>query len=184
MFKNKYKTILSEINSVLADVSEEQIESSTKEILAANKIVVHGAGRVGMAIRGFGMRLGHLGFSAHTLGDSTVPGIKDGDLLVVASGSGETKTVAEIAELAHKNRARLLVFTSRVDSRIARVADCVVRVPAPSKHASGTGVTSVQPMTTLNEQCLAIAFDSIVLLLMEKTKQTADDMWMRHSNLE
>jgi D-arabinose 5-phosphate isomerase GutQ len=32
------------------------------KFLKANKIVVCGAGRVGMAVRGFGMRLGHLGF--------------------------------------------------------------------------------------------------------------------------
>jgi D-arabinose 5-phosphate isomerase GutQ len=39
-------------------------------------------------------------------------------------------------------------------------------------------------MTTLNEQCLGIFFDAVVLLLMEKMNETHDTMWARHSNLE
>ena len=59
--------------------AESEIQNLIKEISKAKKIVVCGAGRVGMATRGFGMRLGHLGLKAYTLGDSTVPSIEKGE---------------------------------------------------------------------------------------------------------
>jgi hypothetical protein len=39
-------------------------------------------------------------------------------------------------------------------------------------------------MTTLNEQCLWLFFDAMVLEIMQKTWETHDTMWARHSNLE
>jgi D-arabinose 5-phosphate isomerase GutQ len=39
-------------------------------------------------------------------------------------------------------------------------------------------------MTTLNEQCLGIFFDALVLQLMKKMGETHVTMLERHSNLE
>jgi 6-phospho-3-hexuloisomerase len=67
---------------------------------------------------------------------------------------------------------------------MGQIADIVVTMKAPSKVSSIDGLKSIQPMTTLNEQCLQLLFDAIVLVLMNKMNQTHDDMWARHSNLE
>src|SRR5690242_7825712 len=91
VFQYHVETILAEIQAVLAPVDEAQVESLVGALLGARRIVVYGAGRVGMACRGFAMRLGHLGLAAYTLGDSTVPAIGPGDLLLLCSGSGETQ---------------------------------------------------------------------------------------------
>ena len=184
MYKEYYTKVLEEINFVLSNVNENEVLSLVEQIIKAKIIVVHGAGRVGMAIRGFGMRLGHLGYNAYSLGDSTVPGIEENDLLIVASGSGETQTVYDIAALGKKNGSHLALITGNKDSRMGKIADTVVVMKAPSKTKAVEGFTSIQPMTTLNEQSLGILFDSIVLILMEKTKETHDTMWARHSNLE
>ena len=182
--KKKIKTILEEIESVLSKIEETQVDLMIEEILKANKIVVCGAGRVGMAIRGFGMRLGHLGINAYTLGDSTVPGISDKDLLIVASGSGETQTIFDLVSIAAKNKCRIVAVTGNSDSRIAKLSNSIVKITAPSKTKSVEGFTSIQPMTTLNEQCLGLFFDAVCLKLMEKMGETHDTMWARHSNLE
>ena len=39
-------------------------------------------------------------------------------------------------------------------------------------------------MTTLNEQSLGIFFDAVCLKIMDRTGETHDSMWARHSNLE
>lgn len=184
MYKNNIKTILSEITNVLEKVEESQIDDFIHEIISANKIVVCGAGRVGYAIRGFGMRLGHLGYKAYTLGDSVVPSIETGDLLIVASGSGETQTIYDIAAIGKRNNAKIAVITGNPDSRIGELADCMITMKAPSKTSAVQGVKSIQPMSTLNEQCLQLLFDAIVLEIMDKTNQTSEDLWSRHSNLE
>lgn len=182
--KEKIKSILAEIELVLLKIDEQQVEIFTDEILAAKRIVVCGAGRVGMAIRGFGMRLGHLGLQAYTLGDSAVPGIGEGDLLIVASGSGETQTIYDLVAIASKNKSKIAAVTGNADSRIAKLADTLVIITAPSKTKAVDNFQSVQPMTTLNEQCLGLFFDATTLKLMDKMGETHDTMWARHSNLE
>jgi len=184
MFGKLYPQVLKEINSVLSLVQEDQINELIADIINAKTIVVCGAGRVGMAIRGFGMRLGHLGFQAYTIGDSTVPHIGAGDLLLLASGSGETQTIYDIAEIGKKDGARIALVTGHPESRIGRLAHTCVSLKAPSKKSTNPENSSIQPMTTLNEQCLQLFFDCVVLLLMERTKQQAKDLWNRHSSLE
>lgn len=184
MIQENIERILNEIKSVLNRVDQAQVDLFVNEIQKAKKIVVCGAGRVGMATRGFGMRLGHLGLNAWTLGDSTVPSIGAGDLLVVSSGSGETQTIYDLVEIAKKNGACIALITGNTDSRMAKLADAIIQIKAPSKTKQVEGFASVQPMTTLNEQCLGLFFDAVVLEIMEKTGQTHDDMWARHSNLE
>ena len=182
--KNKLKIILEEVSTVLNKVEDFQVEEMISEILNSNKIVVCGAGRVGMAIRGFGMRLGHLGFTAFTLGDSTVPGIANGDLLIVASGSGETQTIFDLVSIAKVNNVRIVVVTGNPESRIGKLAHVIVKLEAPSKTKKVDNFTSNQPMTSLNEQCLGIFFDAVVLQIMDKIGENHDSMWNRHSNLE
>lgn len=182
--KSKIQSILEEIQIVLSKVNDSEVDNLISEILNAKRIVVCGAGRVGMAIRGFGMRLGHLGFNAYTLGDSTVPGIAETDLLIVASGSGETQTIFDLVAIASKNKCRIAAITGNPDSRIGILANTVVKITAPSKTKAVEGFVSIQPMTTLNEQSLGIFFDAVCLKIMDKTRETHDSMWARHSNLE
>lgn len=176
--------ILSEISWVLGKVNQKEVEQFLHEISHAKTIVTCGAGRVGMAVRGFAMRLGHLGKHTYMLGDATVPSIGQGDLFLVASGSGETQSIYDMVEIAHANGARIALVTGNPNSRMGRIAHAIVRLSAPSKTKQVEGFTSIQPMTTLNEQCLGILFDSMVLLLMSEMNETHDTMWERHSNLE
>jgi 6-phospho-3-hexuloisomerase len=175
---------LGEIESVLMHVDQESVMRMVKVLRKARRIVTIGAGRVGLATKGFAMRLGHLGFAAYALGDMGVPALgAAGDVVVVASGSGETPTIAVLAETSKESGATLILLTANPASRMGRIADVVVQIPAPNKATQGR-VSSRQPMTTLNEQCLQIFFDSLVLVLMQELGETAKSMHARHSNLE
>jgi 6-phospho-3-hexuloisomerase len=191
-------SILEEIKQTLSTTDEEQVQEMITEILKANKIVTLGAGRVGMACRGFAMRLGHLGLNAYQIGDATVPHIGKGDLLLVSSGSGETQTIVDMTQIAKTNEATIVLVTNNKESRIGRLADKVVEIhpifEAKLQSMSGTGsertmiavkqTTSKQPMSTLNEQSLTIFYDAVVLEMMSQMNETADTMKARHSNLE
>ncbi len=184
MVTKKVESILSEVEQVLSLVSDEQVARLIDAILSAKKIVVCGAGRVGMATRGFGMRLGHFGLQAFTLGDSTVPSIGSGDLFLVSSGSGETQTIYDLVVIAKKNGAQVALVTGNPESRMGKLADLIVEIKAPSKTKSVDNLISIQPMTSLNEQCLGIFYDAVVLEIMDRTGENHDTMWARHSNLE
>jgi len=181
---DRHHRILREIGIVLDGVDSSEVDALCDEIVGARRIVVLGAGRMGMACRGFAMRLAHLGCDAHALGDATVPSIAVGDLLLIASGSGETASIKLLAETAVRNGSNVAVVTARRESSIAKLAKTVVIIPAPTKAANEALVVSTQPLTTLNEQCAQIFFDSVVLQLMVRLGETSDSMWARHSNLE
>lgn len=182
--KDFLRTILSEINNTLSQVDEVAFEQFVGHVNMHKpaKIVCIGAGRVGYAIRGFCMRLGHMGYNAWFIGDTTVPHIGPDDLLIVASGSGQTKTILDLTTIAVRNRAKVICVTRHPKSGIGNISDFVLELPAVPY--SSTFKDSKQPMTTLNEQCLGILFDAMVLRLMEKENETNSSMLDRHSNLE
>lgn len=174
--------IIDEIKSVLIDEEIKNIPEAIAEIRAAKTIVTCGAGRVGYAIRGFCMRLGHLGLNAYHIGDTTVPRLKEGDLFLVASGSGETQTILDLTKIAKENKSRIVCFTNKIQSSIAKLSDVTIEIKAQSKIDNLA--SSVQPMTTLNEQCLGMLFDAIVLEIMDNLGIDSKAMHNRHSNLE
>ena len=182
--KNYTEEILKEISTVLNKINLEEVKELIYLIQNSNTIVTCGAGKVGMAIRGFSMRLGHFGYKSFHIGDTTLPSIGEGDLFIVASGSGETQTIYDLTKIAKSNKAKVFAITSNLQSRIGSLADASIALNAPSKTKAVEGFSSIQPMTTLNEQCLTILFDSIVLNIMDATGETHDTMWNRHSNLE
>lgn len=184
MIKNKTNLIIKEIQHVLDKINEKQVTNLVNAILKAKKIVVVGAGRMGIASKAFAMRLSHMKFNSFTLGDSNVPNIGKGDLLLVSSGSGETQTIYDLVQIARLHNSRIALITTNADSRMAKLSNLIVEVHAPSKLRQIRSFKSRQPMTTLNEQVLWIFFDALTLLLMEKKGYDSDEMWKNHSILE
>lgn len=176
--------VLAEIKAVLDSVDERGVHQLVEAITEANHIVAYGAGRMGIISSAFAMRLAQLGLRGHLLTEPTTPGIGAGDLVLLSSGSGETQTVYDVAVLAKKRGARIALITARPDSRIGRLADVIVQFSVPTKGETTGALESIQPMTTVAEQSLLILLDIVVLLLMQATHQTSEDLWRRHRNLE
>ena len=75
-------------------------------ILGARRIALYGAGREGLAIKGFAMRLFHMGRDAHVVGDMTTPPVGKGDLLMASAGPGCFSTVMALLGVAREAGAR------------------------------------------------------------------------------
>ncbi len=183
MVRELSRSVLKEISSVFGCSDFENCDSLIESLLSAEKIVVLGAGRMGYAAKGFSMRLKQLGLNSYTLGDSNLPRIKENDLLIIGSGSGETKSILLLAEITKKNKGKIALITGNPDSSIGKLADITIKLDVPSKNKPHA-LNTVQPMTTLAEQCLGIFFDCIVIKIMQKTGETSESMWKRHSCLE
>lgn len=69
----KYQRILDEIHHSLSNSNFASSDRFIEVILNSQTIIVYGAGRVGLAMRGFAKRLRHLGLNSFYLEDSTVP---------------------------------------------------------------------------------------------------------------
>ena len=182
-FQDSARTILSELDALLSQVSEEEVERAITLIEGADKIFFHALGRAGFAGKSFVMRLMHMGREVYVLGETNTPNFGPDDLLVICSGSGATKQFVDIAEKAHALGGKVLVFTGTPGSPLASMAEGTITLKAPSKHQQDSAFTSVQPMASLFEQGILIAGDAIVLTMMERSSSN-EKMFSRHSNLE
>jgi len=182
---NNWPTVADELNRTLSAVDPAEVEALVEAILSAKRIFAAGAGRSGLAIRGFAMRLAHLGLSAFVVGETTTPSYAAGDLLVIGSGSGGTGSLVAMATKARKIGGTVALITVLADSPIGRLADLTTTIPAVTpKSDAETSATSIQPMGALFEQSLFILFDLVVLRLMERLGLDSAAMFERHANLE
>jgi 6-phospho-3-hexuloisomerase len=69
---------LQELRSFLAYLSSDDAEPLLHEFVTAKRIALYGAGREGLMIRAFTMRLFHLGLYAHVVGYMTTPPLGTG----------------------------------------------------------------------------------------------------------
>lgn len=176
--------ILKELNQVPNLVHNEESEQLITALLSADKVFVAGAGRSGFMIRAFAMRLMHMGLLAYAVGDTVTPGLGEGDLLLIGSGSGETKSLTSMAERAKKLGASVVLLTTSPGSTIGRLADTVVKLPGAPKDPAQGDYRTIQPMGSLFEQTLLLYGDAIVLRTMELRGLTAEAMFGNHANLE
>jgi 6-phospho-3-hexuloisomerase len=184
--KNVTKTVVDEIARTLGKITPETLTSAAELITKATTVFVAGAGRSALGIRGFAMRLMHMGKNAHVVGDVTTPGISAGDLLVVGSGSGRTASLLAMAQKAKKIGAKIMLVTIDPESPIGRLGHSVIEIGAPSPKAADaqSHAQSIQPMGSLFEQSLFVLLDCLVLLLMKRQNLTSEQMFTRHANLE
>lgn len=172
-----------EIAGTAAKIDAEQLTGLAGELGGAGRVFVAGAGRSGLVLRMAAMRLMHLGLTVHIAGDTTTPAISAGDLLVVASGSGTTSGVVKSAETAAKAGARIAAFTTNAQSPLAGLADTVILIPAAQKTDHGSAVTR-QYSGSLFEQVLFLATEAVFQSVWENTDAPAEELWLRHANLE
>ena len=177
-------TILAEISEVLEISNYDDVENFTSKITSANRIVVYGAGRVGLIIKTFAMRLNHLNLKCNFLGEVSLPKTSTGDLLIIGSGSGTTKSVVSIAEIASSQGLDIISITSNIESRIAELSSSLIHLKCETKYSKFDKRRSIQPMTTLFEQSLLIFIDGLVLKLMADLNEDHNSMLRRHNVIE
>jgi len=169
------------------------------EILNAKRIYLAGAGRSGLVARAFAQRLMHLGFESYVIGETITPAFGPEDVLVAFSGSGETRSVVDACETAREIGGKICLVTSTADSRIGRMADCVVEIgnnqlkdadiphdfeirQLTGQYRSVSG--SFAPLGTLFETVALVFSDAIVSALMEVRHCTAEDLRSRLANVQ
>jgi 6-phospho-3-hexuloisomerase len=178
------KQALSEIGAVFESVRPETARLMCDTIMAARRIATYGVGREGLMMKALCMRLMHLGFDAHVVGDMTTPHLGEGDLLIVSAGPGEFSTVLALMGVAKRDGARTMCITAQPSGRAPAQADVVIHLPAQTMANDTGGNASLLPMGSLYEAVQLVFFDLISIMLRELTGQTPEQMRARHTNLE
>lgn len=178
------KGALADLHDVIERLPDNAMDGLIEAIVAARRIALYGCGREGLQLRGFCMRLFHLGRDVHMVGDMTTPPLGAGDLLIVSAGPGALPSAECFMQVAKDAGARTLLVTAQPQGRAARQADIVTVIPAQTMADDQGGRVSVLPMGSLFETAQMIVFELVILRLRERLGETAETMRARHTNLE
>jgi len=194
--KSAMKVIAANVQAIADEIDYSEVKTLVTDILAAQqnhkRLFVMGAGRSGLVVKGFAMRLMHLGFNVYVVGETVTPAVETDDLLIVISGSGETKSINEMSALAKAKGTRLVAVTSNSDSTLGTISDAIVVVKGRTK-ASGMDFMERQvvgshisfaPLGTMFEISTMVFLDGIIAALMEITKKSEEDLKKKHATLE
>ena len=175
-----------ELLQCFENLDESQLQKLENCILKANRIFVAGAGRSLLMIRGFAMRLMHMGYTAYVVGETVTPAIQPGDLLLIASGSGSTATLTVMAEKCKQIGAELALITTAPHSPIGCLADCIVHVRAATTKVTESTAKSIQPGSNTFEQSVLLIADAIIVDITKDANldETNIKLMLRHANLE
>ena len=177
--------VLNELHHTLSKIDIQKANEFLELVDQAQEVFCAGAGRSGFQVKGFAMRLMHMGISSYVVGETCTPNIRENGLLVICSGSGETKSLVNHANKAKEVGAKIALITINPESTIAKLADVVVEISAPSPKSAKQGdIKSIQPMGSLFEQSEGIFMDISIMMLMEKRNLDSDTMFGRHANME
>ncbi len=175
--------LLDELQSALARVDDDELRRLSQALASAGRVVLFGLGREGLAMRGFCMRLMHLGLDAHMAGDVTARPVGPDDLVLVSSGPGNLLLARSMLELANRAGSRTVLITAQPDGPDARLATDILVIPAQTM-ADDRGSSSILPMGTALELTMSLVVELIVIDLQGLLGVTLDDMRARHFNLE
>ncbi|QAV71156.1 SIS domain-containing protein [Salinibacterium sp. UTAS2018] len=171
------------MGTAIVDDSAPAVDSAIALMSSANRVFVLGAGRSGLALRMFAMRLMHLGLTVHVVGEVTTPAIAAGDVLFTASGSGTTAGVVRSATTAVTEGAQVVAVTTDPTSALATIATVSITIPAAQKQDHAATLTA-QYSGGLFEQAVLLLGDSMFHVMWKNSGATAEELWPRHANLE
>ncbi len=185
--------IAEHIKKVAARLDTASVLSLVNCIIGSKKIFLMGAGRSGLAARAFAMRLMHMGYYVHVVGETTAPAVQPDDLVIAVSGSGETTSIANLGIISKKLGSKLVTITSNKDSTLGKISDVVVIIPGRPKEDIDyedyqerrmIGYTQLAPLGTVFEISALVFLDAVISELMVRTGASEAELKKRHTVFE
>jgi len=185
--------IAEHIKKVAARLDTASVLALVNCIIDSKKIFLMGAGRSGLAARAFAMRLMHMGYYVHVVGETTAPSVQPDDLVIAVSGSGETTSIANLGTISKKIGSKLATITSNKDSTLGKISDIVVIVPGRPKEDIDyedyqerrmIGYTQLAPLGTVFEISALVFLDAVISELMVRTGASEAELKKRHTVFE
>lgn len=175
-------TIIKELETSIKKIREKNVTDIIDKIKSHQRIFVYGTGRSGLMLKALAMRLMQIGLESYVVGETTTPSVGKGDLLIVASASGETGSVVMTTESAIKQGVDLIVISSDPESRLGKIQTPDIVIESATKFSNSEA--SIQPLGSLFEQMLLIVFDTVILEMSQEQEGSNADMAHRHASLE
>jgi 6-phospho-3-hexuloisomerase len=186
--------IMENINEVIKLLDREAIISILQKILGGERVFVMGAGRSGLVAKAFAMRLMHLGFTVYVVGETTTPAVHPQDVVIAISGSGETRSIADLGKIVKDIGSTLITVTSKKESTLGKISDIAMILPSKTKNDHDAGGSleknmrgdyrNLPPLGTAFEITSLVFLDSLIAQLIILTGATETELKLRHTNIE
>ncbi|MCW4038461.1 MAG: SIS domain-containing protein [Candidatus Bathyarchaeota archaeon] len=181
-----FKAIIQSLAKLQKEIDSSQLEEIIKVLVSAHssdrKVFVYGFGRSLLIGKAFSMRLMHLGFKSHVIGEVITPAVNAEDVFIVISRTLSNKAIPPAINIAKNCKARIVVITSK-DSPTLKKADNLLVVPDLKSNAVRTPSANT-PLGTLFEISTMVLLDCAVAELMHRMGITEEEMEARHANVE
>ena len=182
------------LTDVIDKLDLEAIKALLQKTIDSNHVFVMGAGRSGLVAKAFAMRLMQLGLTVYVVGETTTPAVLPQDVVIAISGSGETRTIADLGKLAKDIGSTLITITSKKDSTLCRISDIAVIIPRKTKNDPDEAgylerhmrddYKNMQPLGTSFEITSLVFLDSVVSQLIMLTGASEAKLESRRTNIE
>lgn len=172
--------IVDKLSSILEATDDSYDEKLTAMLDKANRIFLAGAGRSKLVGNFFAMRLVHSGYDVSVVGEIVTPSIKQGDLLIIISGSGETEQLVAFTKKAKDVGADIMLISARSNSTIGDLADAVFQIGTPEMYDKVKGT----PMGTVFELSTLLFLESTISHIIHEKGIPEEIMRERHANME
>jgi len=172
--------IVEKISSILEATNDAYDVKLTEMLDSAKRIFVSGAGRSKLVGNFFAMRLVHGGYDVSVVGEIVTPSIKQGDLLIIISGSGETEQLIAFTKSAKKIGANIVLISSKSESTIGDMADAVFQIGRSEQYGKVKGM----PMGTVFELSTLLFLEALISHIIHEKGIAEEIMRERHANLE
>jgi len=181
MFQRQNQELITEKISEILTATDESYDVKLTEMLdKAGRVFIAGAGRSKLVGNFFAMRLVHGGYDVSVVGEIVTPSIKNGDLLIVISGSGETEQLIAFTKKAKTIGANIILISAKSGSSIGELADAVFQIGTAELYGTVKGM----PMGTVFELSTLCFLEAIVSHMIWEKGIPEEVMKERHANLE
>ena len=172
--------IIEKISGILEATDDTYDVKLTQMLDNAKRIFIAGAGRSKLVGNFFAMRLVHGGYDVSVVGEIVTPSIKNGDLLIIISGSGETEQLIAFTKSAQKVGAKIVLISAKNDSTIGDMADAVFQIGRSDLYGKVLGM----PMGTVFELSTLLFLEATISHVIHEKGIPEEVMRERHANLE
>lgn len=174
------KLVINKISEILDATDLAYAEQMTAMFDDARRIFISGAGRSKLVGNFLGMRLMHSGYDVSMVGEIVTPSIKNGDLLIIISGSGETEQLVAFTNKAKSVGAKIVLICSKAESTIGKLSNRVIQVGKQELYQAVKGM----PMGTVFELSTLCFLEAVVSHLIWEKDIPEEKMRERHANME
>lgn len=173
------KSLVKEVATVTNKIKLKDVRYLVELLNERKRVYVAGEGRSGLVAKSFALRLARLEKMVYVVGETVTPPVKSGDLMIVVSGSGETKTLLETVKICRVMGGEVVSISASPGSALAKISHKVIIIPAQLPKRLGNVYQLRELIGVPERPPLASIFELASLVFLEVVAFRLERIWRK-----